>query len=159
MVLSTNRGMRSAMLAFLIIGLSACGTPANEAILGSWNCKSQLNEDGMVGSYDLDMTYVSSGKSSFMGTMIINQSNETMTFELASNGEWSIHNGLLEETVSGLTLMSVTYNGTELSAAQRDEMRTMLDPILSMNTSSKIMSLTDKQMLLESEGDLVTCTR
>ena len=159
MVLSINKTIQTSALAFLIIGISACGTPTSEAILGSWNCKSQLNEDGMIGSYDVDVTYVSSGKSSLMGTMILNENNNTMTFKLASNGEWSIHNDLLEETASDLTLISLTYNGTELSTAQKNEMRAILDPIISMNSSSKIISVTDKKMLLENEGDLVTCTR
>ena len=138
---------------------AACGTASNDDILGSWNCKSQMSEDGMTGSMDFDITYVSSGKSSGMGTLILGADGQRIDMDVAMNGEWNIHGDLLEETVSSISLISASLNGTPLTGEQLDGMRALIDPIMSASTSSKIQTMTATQMILEESGELATCTR
>ena len=139
--------------------VSACGASSDEAILGSWNCKSQMSEDGLSGSVDFDITYVSSGKSSGMGTLVLGADGQRIEMDVAINGDWNIHDDLLEETVTSVSLIGASMNGTPLTGEQQDGMRALIDPLLSSSSSSKIQTLTETQMILEESGELVTCTR
>jgi len=127
----------------------------SDLILGSWNCKYAIEQEGMSTNMEMNTHYKKdgTGEGSAVVSLVAPELGLDIAFDLNATTSWYIEGNSIYETITSGTVKSLKPSPYDAMLSDDD-----LLPI-GQQEISEIKELTSSKLVMASEGDEINCTR
>ncbi len=147
--------------AWLAAGtLAGCGGPPDrKAMLAqTWTCEMTTVVNDLTSDYREVVTFRPNGDYQTRATVIATNPTMQATMNMEWSGRWKLTEDMFQREFIGIRAVSGDYSGIPMT---KDRLDAAADAFRSAPTSErgKIITLNEKQLVIETSGSPLSCTR
>jgi len=148
------------VLTFLVaLAVTACGPPDRRTLFAqTWTCAMTTVTGDLTSDYSETVSFRPSGEYQTRATVTATNPSMRATMHLEWSGRWQLLEDDFVREMAGIKAVSGNYGGTPMTQERLDAAANAFRNAPASETG-KVVALNEKQLVIETSGNTLSCKR